>query len=337
MTSALALQNTSIRQQFAMEEDPLKRENPDNIGRYMKRKGMSPSPLEFIKLIQTDPEFANRFCYCNRSGEFYQFDIVPFAKKDEREYMTVSSRGIAHFIKGEATFMSIPEWEREQRIFKKIKDIQFFQKYRTWKTFSQWKTLMRRTMIFKTSDFLNRELFILDSELSKPLLDIRLKTFVIQKMAVVQLATDRPKDLKDFFEAQDKTRTNVSQNLKKIEGEIKNLLIDSCDSSMRTFKEENRISLNENQEEEDNEEAEPFLVGDETHKQMPYTQEATTRTHYKKLAKYIRLTDYMLIDSKLRLIQNSIQNVLKIVNLDLSSGLKHIIGDKFQQQPLFEI
>jgi len=71
MTSALALQNTSIRQQFAMEEDPLKRENPDNIGRYMKRKGMSPSPLEFIKLIQTDPEFANRFCYCNRSGEFY--------------------------------------------------------------------------------------------------------------------------------------------------------------------------------------------------------------------------------------------------------------------------
>ena len=38
---------------------------------------------------------------------------------------------------------------------------------------------MRRTMIFKTSDFLNRELFILDSELSKPLLDIRMKTFSI--------------------------------------------------------------------------------------------------------------------------------------------------------------
>ena len=43
-------------------------------------------------------------------------------------------------------------------------------------------------------------------------------------------------------------------------------MIESCDSSMRTFKEENRISLNDNQEEDDNEEAEPFLVGDETHK-----------------------------------------------------------------------
>jgi hypothetical protein len=37
----------------------------------------------------------------------------------------------------------------------------------------------------------------------------------------------------------------------------------------------------------------------------------------------------MLIDSKLRLIQNSIKNVLRIVNLDLTSGLKYQIGDKF--------
>ena len=31
---------------------------------------------------------------------------------------------------------------------------------------------------------------------------------------------------------------------------------------MRTFREENRISLNDNQDDDDNEEAEPFLVGD---------------------------------------------------------------------------
>ena len=32
----------------------------------------------------------------------------------------------------------------------------------------------------------------------------------------------------------------------KVEKEIKTLLVESCDSSMRTFKEENRISLNDN-------------------------------------------------------------------------------------------
>lgn len=45
----------------------------------------------------------------------------------------------------------------------------------------------------------------------------------------------------------------------------------------------NRISLNNKNDPtaDENEEPEPFLVGDQIHKSMPYTQEATTRTHYK--------------------------------------------------------
>ena len=42
--------------------------------------------------------------------------------------------------------------------------------------------------------------------------------------------------------------------------------------------------------------------GDETNKEMPYTQEATIRTHYRKLKKFIKLIDYFLIDVKLTLI-----------------------------------
>lgn len=38
----------------------------------------------------------------------------------------------------------------------------------------------------------------------------------------------------------------MSDALTKIEKEIKNTLIESCDNSMRTFREENRISLNDN-------------------------------------------------------------------------------------------
>ena len=102
---------------------------------------MAPSPLEFIRLIQVDPEFQNRFCYCVRKEEYYDFEIVAFKDINDisikkKEYMTVSSRGIVHFINDEANFMSISEWEREQRVFKKIQQISFFLKYRTWKTFS---------------------------------------------------------------------------------------------------------------------------------------------------------------------------------------------------------
>ena len=92
----------------------------------MQKKGLKPSPLEFIKLISLDSNFANRFCYCNREGDFYEFQIVPYSNKDKKEYMTVSSRGIVHFINGEANFLSISEWEREARIYKKIQHIPFF-------------------------------------------------------------------------------------------------------------------------------------------------------------------------------------------------------------------
>jgi dynein heavy chain len=156
-------------------------------------------------------------------------------------------------------------------------------------------------------------------------------------MEMVSMYTDKPRNMQEFYESQEKQRKTVSDMLVKIEKEIKNNLIESCDNSMKTFREENRISLNDNQDDDDNEEAEPFLVGDETHKQMPYTQEATTRTHFKKLAKYIRLSDYMIIDSKLKLIQYSIKNVLKIVSLDLSANRKYVVGDKSQQQPLFDV
>jgi len=44
---------------------------------------------------------------------------------------------------------------------------------------------------------------------------------------------------------------------------------------------------------------------------MPYTQEATIRTHYKKLKKFIKLIDYFLIDVKLSLISQSTTKVLK--------------------------
>jgi hypothetical protein len=60
------------------------------------------------------------------------------------------------------------------------------------------------------------------------------------------MATDNPRLMTEFFDFQDRQRKNVSDNLQKIEKEIKTLLIESCDNSMRTFKEENRISLNDN-------------------------------------------------------------------------------------------
>ena len=130
--SAMILQrnNTIDPNRTAMGIESSQKQKPKavatDIKKFMVRQGIKTSLLKFIRLAQLDPDFQNRFCYCNKKEDFYEFEIVPFSEKCEGEYMTVSQRGIVHFIKGEANFMSIPEWEREQRIYKKIQNISFF-------------------------------------------------------------------------------------------------------------------------------------------------------------------------------------------------------------------
>lgn len=168
------------------------------------------TPLDFIACCDRDPEFVNRFCYWYRWGDFYDFRIVPFEKlklgkdKSQREeYMTVSASGIVHFnINNEATFLTIPEWEREKILYTKLKRIRFFRQYFIWKSFSAWKTLMRNNQISHTSETLSRELFILDKELSQPLLGIRTSTLMIAEMDIVKMTSDFPRSLEQFISEQ---------------------------------------------------------------------------------------------------------------------------------------
>lgn len=93
---------------------------------------------------------ADEFCYLIKKSHAYDFQIVEFdqikSKSDPKrpdhkslEYMTISARGLTHFVDDEAKFMSIEEWEREVKMFHRLRKISFFVKYKMWKNFSLWK------------------------------------------------------------------------------------------------------------------------------------------------------------------------------------------------------
>ena len=114
-----------------------------------------------------------------------------------------------------------------------------------------------------------------------------------------------PHKYEDYKKAQEHYRMTITDvKIDTIENNIKDLVMENCKKSLISFKEENRIPIkNENDEEQD--EQPPLLVGDESGKEMPYTQEATIRTHYRKLNKFVRLIDYIILDSKIAMINNS--------------------------------
>lgn len=108
-------------------------------------------------------------------------------------------------------------------------------------------------------------------------------------------------------------------------------MLSNCKRSLLAFKEENRIPSNDAAETDELKEKAPLLVGDETGKEMPYTQEATIRTHFKRLNKFVRLVDYLIVDSKIAMINQSTSSIgehiqeLNDSNLDKYSSMNSLI------------
>lgn len=225
--------------------------------------------------------------------------------------MTISARGIIHFVDNEAYFISLEEWEREYRLYSELKKIKFFKNYKKWKNFSMWRKLRRRTQFKKRKQFLEANMFLIDDKLSRPLLQIRDYCCLIKnEMNIMDMNLKEPLDIDHFKEHENKHVVKQGAHIDLVVNEkVKELLETSCKESLDAFKEENRIRNKDSEEVDEDNQSPPLLVGDETNKEMPYTQEATIRTHYKRLKKFIRLVDYLVLDAKLSMMNNSMVKV----------------------------
>lgn len=76
-----------------------------------KKKNEDLTPLDFINLIRQDPEMRDEFCYLNRRAHAYDYKIVDYDKRNKSEYMTISARGITHYIDNVGEFIKIERWE----------------------------------------------------------------------------------------------------------------------------------------------------------------------------------------------------------------------------------
>lgn len=184
-------------------------------------------------------------------------------------------------------------------------------------------------MMRDRSQLLNQDLFFLDRHLNSALLWIR-------KMCIEDIATidifktnfDEPRTLEEFIKEQEEFKSKKLSHLEGMEAAIRETIERSCNTSMQAFKEENRIQ-NRNEANE-GDEPPPLLVGDETNKEMPYTQEATIRTHQRKLRKFIKLIDYLVLDAKMRMLTYSTDNLSQALQLFNKAGKEKV--DKLREK-----
>ncbi|OMJ88621.1 hypothetical protein SteCoe_9401 [Stentor coeruleus] len=300
-----------------------------------EKKNIKPhKPYELIQVIKNDPELVGDFWYCNRIGDAYDFQLVPFSKKNE-EYLTISSRGITHFTPSGAYFLSLEEWEREYKLYQRLKEIDFFKQYKKWKNFSLWKNLRRKKMMDERGKFLQSELFILDEKLRTPILSLREKIWDMFRFDFFDLTCDKVRTIEGFINDQEKRRKYCTQNLDILQKKIKSDISTSCRNSLEAFRNESKNTNDDGNKKPQDDEENQLITGDFNNKIMPFTQDAIIRTHYKRLIKFIRFCDYQIIDAKINLCHQmhiKIKSTLGLSNTDKDKKLT-----RRKSQPLFII
>jgi len=88
---------------------------------------------------------------------------------------------------------------------------------------------------------------------------------------------------------------------------------------MREFKEENKISTSNEGK------GIPLLIGDEKNLDMPYTKEATLRIQQEKFKKFLKLVEFMIVDSKIKMMNESTEKTVKKMEEENENYEKQVI------------
>ncbi|CAD7974708.1 unnamed protein product [Amoebophrya sp. A25] len=279
------------------------------------------NPRDFVNFISQHDSLKEEFCYMARAGT-NDFEIIPFARIDPNDYMTISGRGVTHFCNGELSFLPLEDWEIEQDQHAKLLKIPFFKKYSRWKLFTVWKRAMMRLRVKKCSKTLNANLFLLDETLRTSLLNIRKKCTELSTWNILEIPLRQTWTLAQFEQAQEEKIEEIVRMLKKLWQEIRDELINSCRISLAKFLEGN--GFGDSVEAAGGEPGDGMLVakqdlspgggeGAEKKRTVTYTERATTRTQCRKLTKFIRTAQYLLNSGIVEMIKFSTLRLLQLL------------------------
>jgi dynein heavy chain len=259
----------------------------------------------FIESLNLDPDFdeefrTGNFLYLQRqtsihNGTAYDLEIVEHHQTDTADYYTMSASGITRFLKGDPDFTFIEDWEREYRLFNMVRQIPFFSKYRIWKSFFEWKKTVQFDKQQISKDSLKRELFLFNPDLRDALLKLLQLCCDVQDLRLVCVDPTRTYTLSEFVNEQHASQAVMASALNEFSGQVRSLVRRGCDDVVDKFLLQNNI------------------VADV---KMTFMERAALRTECRKLTKFLRLADFLVVDTLRALALESYDELLGFVTLD---------------------
>ncbi|XP_016084420.1 dynein heavy chain 6, axonemal [Sinocyclocheilus grahami] len=261
--------------------------------------------LGFLYVTSAEPKSSIKF-------DSYNLKIATFDNINKSDYYTVSTHAVMHYYGSEVDCLPLERWEQEYQYHRKLLRIPAFALFRKWKAFRVWRTNVRYKKISKCRRSLQERLFILNESLRPALIDIKEMCYHISDMPLCRIEKDHTYTLKEFQSAQYKQLEEVSSRLEKFRELVMEVARSACRNSL---KESGHTPDYGDLETDGNEElASPAfgLLFEDASQKMSYTQQANKSYHCRRLTCFIRLADYVIVNTTHMLVVNSISKLLSV-------------------------
>uniref|UniRef100_A0A4W4GUB5 Uncharacterized protein n=1 Tax=Electrophorus electricus TaxID=8005 RepID=A0A4W4GUB5_ELEEL len=254
------------------------------------------SPTEIAQVVRNNPHLG--FLYMTSAEpkssvkyDAYNLKIASFESINTSDYYTVSARGVLRHRAGQVGFLLLERWEHEYRLHRRLLRIPTFALFRKWKAFRVWHGNVRARAVGMCRRALQERLFIVNESLRPALIDIREMCGRLGAMSLCRAETVRTHTLEEFRDAQYAQLGEVGRCSVCVSGTCA-CVLDGDESKLC---------------------ADVDLLCEDTPGKMSHTEQANKRYHCSRLTCFIRLADYLIMNTMHVLAVNSISKLLSLL------------------------
>ncbi|XP_041356323.1 dynein heavy chain 6, axonemal-like isoform X2 [Gigantopelta aegis] len=298
-------------------------------------------PHYIIQIVKEDPKVG--FLYLSPAVpkssvryHYYNLKVVSHQHINKSDHCTISKKGVTRMRNDDETeFITLDRWEQEVEYFQKLIKIPAFALFRKWKAFSVWRKNVMTKKIQGCRKALTENLFIVNPSLRPALLNVREMCHRISEMGLCQIDKDHTYTLTEFREAQFNQLNDIAGRLQDFRELVKEVVRSACRTALL------EAGFTPDDYFYDGADS-PGVYGDagfvpgtassylmqsnydmdiygEAPDKMTYTEQANKRAHCKRLTCFIRLADYLIVNTMHVLAVNSVSTLLNYLTEQLQN------------------
>ncbi|CAM9285898.1 unnamed protein product [Ectocarpus sp. 6 AP-2014] len=269
----------------------------------------------FIKSLETSPLWKdpfrnpNVFLYLKADAENpYKLTIVDSMEPSSDKFYTLSMNGLVCSTRDRTEFVTVEQFERQYMQYHRIAALPFFRQYSQWKSFAEWKSFVHIRKRAKCRAVLEEDLFSLH-----PWLRIGIRRL---KELCHELSTHRAfkvdfgtHTLENFCKAQSTQRDHLDLVLQQFSVNVREAVMKSCEDTLYNFLHRAGFNVKASTPEE----ARELLMKtmeEVNPSEISFTERAAMRTQCRKLAKFMKVADFLVADTYLDVALESTRDLL---------------------------